>query len=103
MDNPYSHEHSQNFLMNGLESMQSNSALPITSTCRGTSREKLFQELGWESPTDREWYRRLVFFFKVINGLLPTYLSSLLLDMREKRYDLRKTNSIVAPKCRTDA
>ena len=42
-------------------------------------------------------------FFKVINGLVPTYLSSILPDMREQRYDLGKTNSIVAPKFRADA
>ena len=52
--------------------------------------------------SDRRWYGRLVLFLKVINGLVPTYLSSLIPEMREQRYDLRKTNSIVAPKCRTD-
>ena len=103
VDNPYSHENSQNFLMNRLESMQYNAALAITGAWRGTSREKLYQELGWESLSDRRWYRRLVLFFKVINGLAPTYLSSLLPDRREQRYNLRKMNSILAPKCRTDA
>ena len=103
VDNPYSHKNSQNFLMNRLESMQYNATLAITGAWRGTSREKLYQELGWESLSDRRWYRRLVLFFKVINGLAPTYLSSLLPDRREQRYNLRKTNSILAPKCRTDA
>ena len=73
VDNPYSHENSQNFLMNRLESMQYNAALAITGAWQGTSREKLYQELGWESLSDRRWYRRLVLFFKVINGLAPTY------------------------------
>ena len=89
--------------MSRLESMQYNAALAITGAWRGTSREKLHQELGWESLSDRRRYRRLVLFFKVINGLAPTYLSSLLPDRREQRYDLRKTKSILAPKCRTDA
>ena len=44
----------------------------------------------------------MVLFFKVIYGLVPTYLSPLLPDMREQRCKLRKTNSIVAPKYRTD-
>ena len=44
VDNPYSHENSQNFLMNRLESMQYNAALAITGVWRGTSREKLYQE-----------------------------------------------------------
>ena len=64
---------------------------------------KNYQKLGWESLSDRRWYKRSVLFFKVINGLVPIYLSSLLPNMREQRCDLRKTNTIIAPKCRTDA
>ena len=60
VDNPYSHEYTQNLLMNRLESMQYNVALAITGAWRGTSREKICKELGWESLSDRRWYRRLV-------------------------------------------
>ena len=34
-----------------LESIQYNALLVITGAIRGTSREKLYQELGFESPT----------------------------------------------------
>ena len=42
-------------------------------------------------------------FFKIINGLVPDYLSSLLPEIREQRYYLRNTHSFEAPKRRTDA
>ena len=42
-------------------------------------------------------------FFQVINGLVPDYLSSLVPEVREQRYDLRNTHSFEAPKHRTDA
>ena len=63
VDNPYSHEHRQNLLMNRLELMQYNAALAITGAWRGTSREKIYKKLGWESLCDRMWYRRLILFF----------------------------------------
>ncbi len=103
VDNPYSHERTQSLLMNRLESMQYNAALAVTGAWRGTSREKLYKELGWESLSNRRWYRRLVLFFKIVKGLAPAYLSSLLPEMREQSYALRNTNSIAVPKRRTDA
>ena len=42
-----------------IESVQYNVALVITGTIRGSSREKLYQELGFEHLHDRRWYRRL--------------------------------------------
>ena len=45
-------EFSQNIvlpnLMEKLESVQYSAALAVTGTWRGTSREKLYAELGWE-------------------------------------------------------
>ena len=42
-----------------LESIQYNAGLAITSTIRGTSRKKLYQEIGFEFLQQRLWYRRL--------------------------------------------
>ena len=38
-----------------LESIQYNAALALTGAIRGSSREKLYQELGLESPQLRLW------------------------------------------------
>ena len=42
-----------------IKSIQYNAALAITGAVRGTSREKLYQELGFESLQQRRWYRKL--------------------------------------------
>ena len=45
-----------------LESSEYNACLPITGVIRGTSKEKLYQELGLESLQLRNWYRKLGMF-----------------------------------------
>ena len=62
---------------NRLESVQYNSCLAITGAIRGTSRKRLYLELGMESLRDRRWYRKLVVFFKLLNGQAPSYLKSI--------------------------
>ena len=57
-----------------MESIQYNAALAITGAVRGTSREKLYQELGLESLRKRRWYRKLCYFFKIFKGQSPEYL-----------------------------
>ena len=43
-----------------LDSIQYNAALALTGAIRGSSREKLYQELGLESLQLRRWYRTMV-------------------------------------------
>ena len=51
-----------------LESIQYNAALAITGAIRGSSREKLYQELGFESLQQRRWYRKLCLFYNIRNS-----------------------------------
>ena len=44
---------------NKLESVQYKAALAITGAIQGTSRDKLYQELGLESLKSRRWYKHL--------------------------------------------
>ena len=44
-------------LANKIESVQYNAALAITYAVRGTCKEKLYLELGFESLKDRRWFR----------------------------------------------
>ena len=60
-------------LMEKLESVQYSAALAVTETWRGTSREKLYTDLGWESLNSRRWSRRLTLFYKFVNNLSPEY------------------------------
>ena len=57
-----------------MESIQYNAALAITGATRGSSREKLYQELGLESLQQRRWYRKLCYFFKLTKNKSPKYL-----------------------------
>ena len=47
-----------------LGSIQYNGALAVTDAIRGTSEEKLYQELGLEYLQQRRWYRKISCFFK---------------------------------------
>ena len=48
-----------------LELIQYNAELAITGAIRRSSREKLYQELGFESLQQRRWYRKLCLFDKI--------------------------------------
>ena len=48
-----------------LDSLQNNACLAITGAIRSSSREKIFQELGFESLQQRRWYRKLFSFYKI--------------------------------------
>ena len=61
-----------------IESAQFNAALAISRAIRGSSRERLYQELGLESLFKRQWYRRLLMFYKIVSGIAPNYLRTLL-------------------------
>ena len=63
-----------NVLMAKIESVQYQSALAITGTWQGTSRVKLYNELGLESLSDRRSLNRVVQIFKIKNNLSPAYL-----------------------------
>ena len=74
-----------------IESVQYNAALAITGAIKGSSRERLYHELGLESLRDRRWYRRLTYFFNIVSFNAPTYLSSLL-PIKQPSYDLARKN-----------
>ena len=59
--------------MERFESIQYSAGLAITGAWKGALRKYLYEELGWESLSDRRWSRRLVPFFKFLNKLTPEY------------------------------
>ena len=61
--------------MDLVERVQYKAALIVSGCWQGTSRVKLYEELGWESLADRRWLRRLTIFYKIKNGLAPSYLA----------------------------
>ena len=99
-------EFSQNIalsnLMEKVESVQHSAALAVSGTWRGTSREKLYAELGWESLSSRTWSRRLTLFYKIINNLTPLYTKEPIPPLRQSNYSLRNQDVIGQIRARTE-
>ena len=57
-----------------IESVQCNASLAITGGIKGTSRLKLYNEIGLESLKFRRWFRKLCTFYKIKIAGLPSYL-----------------------------
>ena len=72
-----------------LERTQYCAALAVTGAWRGTSRERLYQELGWEDLYHRRWYRRLCHFYTLVKSRSPKYLFSEIPPERNISYNLR--------------
>ena len=61
-----------------LENFEYNASLAITGAIRGTSKEKLYQELGFESLQHRRWFCKLCTFYKIFKNQSPCYFYELL-------------------------
>ena len=48
-----------------IESIRSKACIAITGAIQGTSRERLYRELGLESLSDRCWFLKLTFLIKL--------------------------------------
>ena len=82
-----------------IESIQYNAALAITAAIRGTSKEKNYQELGFESFQQKRWYRKLCCLFKIIKHRLPPSYLFQLVSSSSSRHLTRNSDNI--PQIRT--
>ena len=87
--------------MEKLEAVQYFAALAVTGAWKGTSREKIYEELGWESLDLRQWSRRLALFYKIINNLTPDYTRNPP-QHQESNYSLRRRATIGQIRVRTE-
>ena len=76
-----------------IESIQYNASLAITRAIRGTSREKIYNELGFESLHARQWYRKLCYFYKFYVFKQPEYLFNLI-PVRTPNYRTRNADDV---------
>ena len=72
-----------------LESVQYSAALAVAGAWKGTSYDKLLDELGWEYLYRRRWFRRLSHFYSIVNGNSPEYLKAELPQPKVYNYNLR--------------
>ena len=89
--------------MDKLEFVQYLVALAITGTWRGTSRDKLYLELGWESLKSRRWSRPLTLFYKILNNLTSLYSKEPIPSPHQLTYFLRDRDVIRRTGARTEA
>ena len=88
-----------------IESIQYKACIAITGAIQGTSRERLYRELGLEYLSDRCWFRKLTFFYKIVKGLSPPYLTKYANLRSTSDYQTRSANknNLQEFSCRTNS
>ena len=83
-----------NFMMQSLESTQYQVALAVLGAWKGAIKISVYEELGWESLSDRRWFRRLCQFYKIQSDLTPLYLKEAIPQPRTFSYVPQKSPSL---------
>ena len=83
-----------------LESLQCKATLAITGAIKGTSRDKIYHELGLESFKSRGWYNHLSCMFKIMKKEAPNYLINLIPKCEAAIRTIK--NNFPSYNCRTD-
>ena len=91
-------------LMEKVERIQYQAALAVTGTWKGTNRSKLYEELGWESLSDRRRYRRVLQVHKIYCNKTPSYLKDKLPIQYHRRPHLARNaiDTFQEMRCRTN-
>ena len=87
-------------LMKLAEQVQYKAGLIVSGCWQGTNRDKLYEELGCEASSDQRWFHRLTLFYKISNGLTPSYLSDHIVTRSETSISLHRRH-VIAPLSRT--
>ena len=90
-----------NSVMEMAEKVQYQAALAVTGTWQNSSRSKLYEELGWESLSDRRWCRRILQIHKILNNKTPSYLHLKLPCRRRPLYRLNIENNYYEIRCKS--
>ena len=92
---------SNNSFSDKIESVQYNAALAITGAIRGTSKVKLYSEIGIEHLSSRRWFKRLCLFHKIYHNKSPEYLYQLI-PQAHNLFNLRNQHLVPQIFCRTN-
>ena len=80
-------------LKRNFEKVQYKACLAITGAIQGTSKQRIFDELGLISLRKRRWNNKLIFFYKIVNGLLPDNVQSYKVVPSQDNYPLRSVST----------
>ena len=87
-----------------LEGLQLDAARIVTGAKKGTSHDRLYLEVGWQTLSERREIAQLIQFHKMINQDTPDYLCQLVpnsVGERVRRINLRNKEKLSSVKCRT--
>ena len=76
-----------------MESIQYKACLAITGAIQGSSKEKLYNELGLESLQSRRWMHKLCHFYKIVRNQAPSYLTDIV-PSQNRSYTLRNSHNV---------
>ena len=85
-----------------LDKIQNEAARIVTGATKLVSIRALYEEVKWDTLEERRRKHKLALFYKMVNGLSPPYLSSLIPLPRASSYNLRNTNDIQTIHARTN-
>ena len=63
--------------MNDLKKIQLEAGRIVSGTTRLVAIDRLYRELGWLKLSERRKMHKLFLFYKMLNGLVPDYLTEL--------------------------
>ena len=86
-----------------LDKIQNEAARIVTGCTKLVSLSDLSRESGWETLRERRNKHKLILFFKMVNGLVPNYLCSVVPSTvgSNTTYNLRNSNDLANIVCRT--
>ena len=83
------------------ERIQYQAALAITGAWQSSCRSKLYEELGWESSSDRRWCGRILQIHKIGSKKTISYLKNKLPRFRRPLYRQSNSNTFHELKCKS--
>ena len=93
---------SLNSLMEKVERLQYQAVLAITGAWNGSRRTKLYEELGWESLSDRRRCRRVLQIHKIYNNQTPYYLTDKLPPKSRSLFNGNNRNTFRSIICKSN-
>jgi hypothetical protein len=90
-------------LINKLKNFQIEAARIVTGGTRLISINSLYKETGWETLQARREHHKNIYFYKLVNGLVPPYLSAMVSCYFENihDYNTRQAVSILPVRTKT--
>ena len=88
--------------MEKVERVQYQAVLAITGAWNGSSRTKLYEELGWESLSDCRRCRRVLQIHKIYNNQTPSYLTDKLPSNSRSLFNGNNRNTFRSIICKSN-